>query len=114
MTSALRQPMTTKQFLAWEEGQKLRHEFDGFALVAMSGGTFEHDAIQVNLIRGVASRLAGTPCRTHGNSLKVWVMGSIRYPEAFVTRGLIPRGSTLLRDPVVIFRTRCTGGSMLS
>jgi len=109
MTSALRQPMTTGQFLAWEEGQDLRHEFDGFAPVAMTGGTFEHDAIQVNLIRALANRLAGTPCRAHGNSIKVEVAGSIRYPDAFVTCGPIPRGSTMLRDPMVIFEVLSKG-----
>jgi len=109
MTSALRQPMTADEFLAWEEGQELRHEFDGFAPAAMTGGTFEHDAIQVNLIRALANRLAGTPCRTHGNSIKIEAMGSIRYPDAFVTCGPIPRGSTLLRDPVVIFEVLSQG-----
>ena len=109
MTSALRQPMTADEFLAWEEGQDLRHEFDGFAPAAMTGGTFEHDAIQVNLIRALANRLAGTPCRAHGNSLKIEAMGSIRYPDAFVTYGPIPRGSTLLRDPVVIFEVLSRG-----
>ena len=109
MTSALRQPMTTDEFLAWEEGQELRHEFDGFAPVAMTGGTYEHDAIQVNLIRALANRLAGTPCRPHGNSIKIEVMGRIRYPDAFVTCGPIARGSTLLRDPVVIFEVLSKG-----
>jgi len=109
MTSALRQPMTTEQFLAWEEGQELRHEFDGFAPVAMTGGTFEHDAIQVNLIRALANRLAGTPCRTHGNSIRIEAMGRIRYPDAFVTCGPVARGSTLLRDPVVIFEVLSKG-----
>ncbi len=109
MTSALRQPMTAEQFLAWEEGQEGRHEFDGFAPVAMTGGTFEHDAIQVNLLRALANRLAGTLCRAHGNSLKVEVAGSIRYPDAFVTCGPITRGSTLLRDPVVVFEVLSQG-----
>lgn len=109
MTIALRQPMTTDEFLAWEEGQELRHEFDGVGPVAMTGGTFEHDAIQVNLIRALANRLAGTPCRTHGNSIKIEVMGSIRYPDAFVTCGPIARGSTVLRDPVVIFEVLSKG-----
>lgn len=77
MISALRQPMTADEFLAWEASQDLRHEFDGFAPVAMTGGTFEHDAIQVNLVRALANRLAGTPCRAHGNSTKVEVAGSI-------------------------------------
>lgn len=39
MTVAVRQPMTLEQFLEWEEQQELRCEFDGFAPVAMTGGT---------------------------------------------------------------------------
>ncbi len=118
MTAVLRQPMTVAAFLAWEERQELRHEFDGVAPVAMSaksqgdlrgGGTFEHDAIQVNLIRALANRLAGTPCRVHGNSIKVEVAGSVRYPDAFVTCGPIPRGTTVLRDPVVVFEVLSRG-----
>lgn len=107
--TALRQPMTVDAFLAWEERQELRHEFDGIAPLAMTGGTFEHDAIQVNLICVLANRLAGTPCRVHGNSIKVQVMDSVRYPDAFVTCDPIPRGATLLRDPVVVFEVLSRG-----
>jgi hypothetical protein len=38
-------PMTLAEFLAWEERQELRYEFDGFAPVALTGGTRAHDAI---------------------------------------------------------------------
>ena len=75
----------------------------------MTGGTYEHDAIQVNLIRALANRLAGKPCRTHGNSIKIEVMGRIRYPDAFVTCGPIRRGSMVLYDPVVIFEVLSKG-----
>ena len=51
MSNALREPMTLHEFLAWEERQELRYEFDGFQPVAMTGGTYAHDAIQVNLVR---------------------------------------------------------------
>ena len=37
MSNALRQPMTVEEFLAWEERQELRYEFDGFRPVAMTG-----------------------------------------------------------------------------
>ncbi len=50
MKLALRKPMTLEEFLAWEEGQPLRYEFDGFQPVAMTGGTFIHAAIQRNLL----------------------------------------------------------------
>ncbi len=37
MSVALRKPMTVAEFLAWEERQELRWEFDGFQPVAMTG-----------------------------------------------------------------------------
>ena len=49
MSNALRKPMTLDEFLAWEERQELRYEFDGFQPVAMTGGTFAHDAVSINL-----------------------------------------------------------------
>ncbi len=44
MNIALRKPMTLDEFLAWEREQELRYEFDGFAPVAMTGGTVAHSA----------------------------------------------------------------------
>lgn len=96
-------PMTVAEFLAWEETQELRWEFDGFAPVAMTGGTVAHDVIQGNLVAALHTRLRGTPCRVHGNSLKIEVAGRIRYPDAFVScTPLNPRG-TVRGDPVVVF-----------
>jgi len=104
MNVALRQPISVEQFLAWEERQELRYEFDGIRPIAMTGGTFGHDAIQLNLTRALSTRLRGTPCRAHGNSLKIEVMGRIRYPDAFITCGPPPpANSTVVTNPVVIF-----------
>jgi len=109
MSNALEKPWTIEAFLAWEERQKLRYEFDGVRPIAMTGETFEHDAIQVNLIRALGNRLQGKPCRVHGNSLEIEVMGRIRYPDAFVTCTPARRGSTVLREPVVIFAVLSRG-----
>jgi Uma2 family endonuclease len=103
MNVVLKKPWSLADFLAWEERQEQRYEFDGTRPVAMTGGTLEHDRIQVNLITELNNRLRGKPCRVHGNSLKIQVMGSIRYPDAFVTCGPIERGSTIILEPVVIF-----------
>ena len=54
--------MTREQFLAWEERQQLRYEFDGFQPVAMTGGTAAHAAIQRNLAMAVGGRLRGGTC----------------------------------------------------
>ncbi len=85
MNVAVCRPWTVDDFLGWEEAQDLRYEFDGVRPVAMTGGTLAHDRIQVNLVTELTTRLRGKPCRAYGNTLKIQVMGSIRYPDAFVT-----------------------------
>ena len=64
MTVALRTPMTLEQFLAWEERQEPRYEFDGFQPVAMTGGTDAHEAIGGTLRAVLQERLRGKPCRS--------------------------------------------------
>ncbi len=73
MSVSVRRPMTIDEFLAWEEGQELRWEFDGFEAVARTGGTAGHSA------------------------------GSIRYPDAFVVCSPVLRNETVVTDPVVVF-----------
>ena len=103
MNVALRGSMTPDEFLAWEEGQEFKHEFDGFGPVAMVGVTFNHAVIQGNLIASLTARLRGTRCRALGSDLKVKAADSIRYPDAFVTCTPGPGGATVVHDPVVVF-----------
>jgi Uma2 family endonuclease len=109
MNVALAKSWTLEKFLAWEARQEERYEFDGSRPVAMTGGTLEHDRIQVNLIRALGNRLDGKACRVHGNSLKIQVMGSIRYPDAFVSCTPVKRGSTVVHEPVVIVEVLSRG-----
>ncbi|HEX5327655.1 MAG TPA: Uma2 family endonuclease [Acetobacteraceae bacterium] len=103
MNVALRKPMTLPQFLAWEERQELRYEFDGVQPVARTGGTAAHSAIQRNLLVALGSRLRGKPCQPHGSELKIEVAGRIRYPDAFVVCMLVPPRATVVAAPVVVF-----------
>jgi Uma2 family endonuclease len=103
MNIALRKPMSLEAFLAWEERQELRHEFDGEQPVAMTGGTEAHSTLLANLVLSVGGRLRGTPCRFHGSDLKVEVAGSIRYPDGFVVCSPRDPARTVVRDPVVVF-----------
>jgi Uma2 family endonuclease len=102
MSSALK-PWTLERFLEWEERQELRYEFDGFRPIAMTGGTQGHDVIQVNVVAALHARLRGKPCRVHGSNIKIEVMGSIRYPDAFVTCAPLVPDRTVAAEPVVIF-----------
>ena len=109
MNVILRKPMTIPQFLAWEERQEARYEFDGAKPVAMAGGTAAHAAIQRNLIIAVGSLLRGKPCKLYGSELKIEVAGRIRYPEAFVVCTPVSPTATVVSDPVVIFEVLSDG-----
>ena len=101
--------MTTEQFLAWEDRQDLRYEFDGFQPVAMTGGTAARSTIQVNLIAALSRHLQGKLCRPHGSHMKIQVAGRIRYPDAFVVCTPVPPSSKLVTDPVVVFEILSEG-----
>jgi Uma2 family endonuclease len=95
--------MTVADFLAWEERQEYRWEFDGFQPVAMTGGTRAHEIIGTNVVVALQNRLAGRRCRAFGANLKIEVAGRIRCPDAFVTCTPGPAKQTVVTDPVVVF-----------
>jgi Uma2 family endonuclease len=104
MNVALHQRWTTERFLAWEERQELRYEFDGFQPIAMAGGTAAHAAIQRNLLYALTGGLRGKRCQPYGSDLKIKVAdGQIRYPQAFVVCTPVSPRATVVSDPVVIF-----------
>ncbi len=103
MNVALRKPMTLTEFLDWEHRQELRYEFDGFAPVAMAGGTIAHATLQRNLAVSIAGRLRGKPCNFLGSDLKVQVAGSIRYSDGFVVCTPQDPRATVVHDPVIVF-----------
>jgi Uma2 family endonuclease len=113
MGIALRKPMTLAEFLLWEESQETRFEFDGWQPVAMTGGTDRHEAICGNLRALLHQQLRGKPCRARGPTLKVEVMGRIRYPDAFVYCTEVPGSETVIRDPVVVFEVLSPGTSRI-
>ncbi len=85
MNIALRKAATLPEFLAWEERQELRYEFDGCQPVAMTGGTVNHSRIALRLLRLLQDTLAGKPCEPFGIDVKIVVAGKVRYPDALVT-----------------------------
>jgi Uma2 family endonuclease len=111
MNIALHRPMTLAQFLAWEERQELRYEFDGFEAVAMTGGTIAHDRITFDLQKALDARLAGKPCRPLGPNVKILVDGRSRYPDALVVCRPVSPAATVAEDPVIVFEVLSDGTS---
>lgn len=102
MGVVLRKEMTLAEFLAWEERREERYEFDGVRPVAMNGGSDPHEAIGGTLRALLVDRLRGGACRPRGPTMKIEVVGRIRYPDAFVYRTPAPPDQ-IVRDPVVVF-----------
>jgi Uma2 family endonuclease len=103
MSVAFQLPMTLTEFLAWEERQDLRYEFDGFEPVDMTGGTIGHDQITFDLRMALAARLMGKPCRPFGPNVKIIVDGRVRYPDVFILCRPISPTATVAKDPVIVF-----------
>ena len=103
MSATRKEHMSLEAFLDWESRQEFKHEFDGFQPVAITGVTAAHSTIQFNLLGLLFNRLRGHHCQAHGSDLKIGVVGRIRYPDAFVVCSSIPPGTTVVRDPVVVF-----------
>ena len=107
MTAAPYPSWTVEQFLAWEERQEARYEFDGIGPVAMAGGSEAQAEIQRNLLVTVAARLNRTPCRIVGSDLKLLVAGHVRYPDAMILCSPREAGRSVVADPVVVFEILC-------
>jgi Uma2 family endonuclease len=103
MNVALHKPMTLEAFLAWEEHQPMRFEFDGFQAVAMTGGTVAHNRIMRRLHRALERRLEGQPCEPFGPDVKIVVDGRARYPDAVVSCVPQSDGAQVIESPVVVF-----------
>lgn len=103
MTVALQKPMTLAEFLAWEDRQPTRYEFNGVEPVAMTGGTLAHNRITRRLHRLLEQQLEGRPCEPFGPDVKIIVDGKARYPDALVTCTPQDERSQVVASPVVVF-----------
>jgi Uma2 family endonuclease len=101
--SASPKPLSLEDFLAWEELQELRYEYDGASPEAMTGGAVAHSRIQINLTTGLQIRLRGGPFFVVGGDLKIRTATSIRYPDAMVICAPVDGKATWTRDPTVVF-----------
>jgi Uma2 family endonuclease len=102
MDTVLVTPLTTETFLAWEDRQEGRYEFDGRNVIAMTGGSFAHQDIVYNL-RGLLGRiLSGQPFRV-GQEMRLRIGAQIRYPDVMVCAGPIDQTIRTVTDAVAIF-----------
>jgi Uma2 family endonuclease len=100
--TVLDRPWTTESFLAWEDRQEGKHEFDGLHVVPMTGGSVAHQEIVFNLRVLLGRLLAGTSLRAL-QEMRLRIGPRIRYPDVLVHAGPLGQTVRTLDDAVVIF-----------
>jgi len=101
---------TFEQYLDLEADSLVRHEFSHGLVVAMAGGSPEHNAICANLTALLARALEGKPCRVHSSDQRVRVQatGKATYPDLSVFCGTVeldpedPRRHTATNPTVLV------------
>ncbi len=103
MSAALQRVMSVEEFLAWEERQESKYEFDGLDVRAMVSVSEPHARIQANLVGALYNRFRGTGCWVSASDFKLRVVGRIRYPDAFIACSPSTPGTYVHDEPVVVF-----------
>jgi Uma2 family endonuclease len=84
--SALRKPVslfTAEEYLRLERAAESRSEYVNGEIVAMAGGTFNHEEISSNIQMALKVQLRDRPCRVFGANIKVRIdkANVFRYPD---------------------------------
>jgi Uma2 family endonuclease len=79
--------MTADEYLAWDPMQAQRYEYWDGEVLAMSGGTRDHNRVSANCFRLLDDALAGHPCEVFIVDVKVQVEADRHYfyPDVVVT-----------------------------
>ncbi len=102
MDTLLDRPWTTDTFLAWEDQQEGKFEFDGRVVVPMTGGSLAHQDIVFNLRVLLTQLLLNLPFRAV-QEMRLRTGTSVRYPDVAVVAAPIEQTTRTLTDAVVIF-----------
>ena len=97
-------PLTFEEFLEWERGQELKHEFVDGEAIGMAGGTEAHSMIQANLIAAAAPKLRGSGCRPLASGILVRTgTDRGRYADMTIDCGERRAQNLVAPEPKVVF-----------
>lgn len=97
--------LSPEAYLAWEDAQPLRYEYEAGQVIAMTGGTLPHNDLAINLLSVLRPHVKARGCRINLADAKVQVRatGPYYYPDLVVSCDERDRNAlTLLRYPPLI------------
>jgi Uma2 family endonuclease len=102
MDTVLARPWTTETFLAWEDRQEGKYEFDGRDVVPMTGGSIAHQRIVFNLCLALMG-LLGDRALMAVQEMRLRTGIRIRYPDVLVCAGPVDQTTRTLTDALASF-----------
>ena len=97
--------MSVEEYLAFEEGSDIKHEYIEGETYPMTGGSWNHTAIKVNLISALTQLLRGRDCRVCNSDMRLRVARSrFVYPDISVVCGkpMLEYKSLTLLNPILV------------
>jgi Uma2 family endonuclease len=101
MDTVLPDALTTERFLAWEDRQEGKHEFDGRDVIPMTGGSLAHQRIVRNLLFVLAS-LLDEGIMPVAQEMRVQSGRKVRYSDLCVFSGVLDQATRTLTDAIAI------------
>jgi Uma2 family endonuclease len=100
--------MTPAEYLAFDRGSQVRHEYWDGEVFAMSGGSREHSQLQANISAALVNALRDRPCIALTSDMRVRIPANEKYvyPDGIVVCGevLVEDGENdTLLNPTVLF-----------
>ena len=79
--------MTYEEYIAWESIQEMRHEFCDGEVIAMAGGSRNHNRVSLYFSKVLDNALVDRPCEVYIADVKVQVKPKRKYfyPDVVVT-----------------------------
>jgi Uma2 family endonuclease len=102
MDTVADRPWTTESFLAWEDRQEFKHEFDGERVIPMTGGSVAHQRIVFNLCLALMALLQDRPLLAV-QEMRLRIGARIRYPDVLICAAPVDQTTRTLTDAVAVF-----------
>ena len=96
--------MSYEEYLVWEATQEMRHEYINGEVIAMAGGTRNHNRVSFNFSKILDEALSDRQCEVYIADVKVQVEPSCKYfyPDVVVTCDERDRDPQLVLFPCLI------------
>jgi Uma2 family endonuclease len=102
MNTMLDRAWATESFLAWEDRQEFKYEFDGHRVIPMTGASLAHQRIVLNLCLTLMGQLGDRPLLA-AQTMRLRIGSQIRYPDVAVCAGPLDQTTRTLTDALALF-----------